>query len=375
MKKIFAILAIAGLAVTSFAQESDEPVYSVQTNSFWSNWFLSADYRYALSNGGQEDGFKPFKNIGDRDNHGFSIALGKWFTPGMGLRLKASGLTSQIMNVKHDKVDDVKSAAIEMDVMFNFSNLFCGYREKRVYNFIPYVGFGFLRNFDKNNNNKTYNAGLLNTWRLNKYLSINLDVFAMSAAGAWDGNSGNGAMGGQDVTVGAEVGLTVALGKKGWKKGVDEDALRAEYDGIIAGLNGRLSDADAENQRLRDALAKKPKEVVKTEIQKVGSNVPYSVFFTIGSAKMEKKQTVNLEAVAAAAKENTDLKVYVTGYADSATGSAKTNQKLSEKRAETLAKKLQDLGVSADQIVTEGKGGVAILSNNSYNRRAVIEIK
>lgn len=74
------------------------------------------------------------------------------------------------------------------------------------------------------------------------------------------------------------------------------------------------------------------------------------------------------------AKDN-NANLLVTGYADSATGKPAYNQKLSEKRAETVANELVKMGVSRDQITTEAKGGVKDLSPISYNRRATVQVK
>ena len=140
-------------------------------------------------------------------------------------------------------------------------------------------------------------------------------------------------------------------------------------------LNASLADQQAENARLKSELAKKPKEVIKVQEVYKATGAPQSVFFNIGSSRLvSKKEIVNLEAIANVAKEN-NVKVYVTGYADSAKGSAVYNQKLSEKRAETVAKELEKLGLSRDNMVVEGKGGVSSLTPVSYNRRVIVEIK
>ena len=64
----------------------------------------------------------------------------------------------------------------------------------------------------------------------------------------------------------------------------------------------------------------------------------------------------------------------VTGYADSETGSAEFNQKLSEERANTVANELQNMGVSASKITAKGNGGVADLTPIANNRRAIVQI-
>jgi len=68
-------------------------------------------------------------------------------------------------------------------------------------------------------------------------------------------------------------------------------------------------------------------------------------------------------------------KVYVTGYADSKTGSAEYNKSLSEKRAQVVADELVKMGVNRDNIVVESKGGVDTLSPYAYNRRATVQVK
>jgi len=65
----------------------------------------------------------------------------------------------------------------------------------------------------------------------------------------------------------------------------------------------------------------------------------------------------------------------VTGYADSKTGSAALNQKLSQKRAETVVNELVKMGVSRDNIEIVAAGGVDVLNPMNYNRRATVAIK
>ncbi len=94
MKKLFIVLAFAGIASTSFAQEEATEKYSVATNSFWSNWFIQAGGTWNAWYSAGEHGLglkrSPFSKF--RSNPGVSIAIGKWFTPGLGLRLKGQGI-------------------------------------------------------------------------------------------------------------------------------------------------------------------------------------------------------------------------------------------------------------------------------------------
>ena len=137
-------------------------------------------------------------------------------------------------------------------------------------------------------------------------------------------------------------------------------------------LNAQLNDANAENARLKNLLAQK-KDATAAVKEYVGT--PVSVFFNINKSVIaSKKDLVNVKNMAEYAKDN-NANLLVTGYADSATGKPAYNQKLSEKRAETVANELVKMGVSRDQITTEAKGGVKDLSPISYNRRATVQVK
>lgn len=106
MKKLFIALAFAGISLSSMAQDADPTLkYSVATNSFWSNWFIQvgADWNawYSGQEHGQDLSTSPFKKF--RSNPGVSVAVGKWFTPGIGLRTKLSGIWGK--NVTDDNND------------------------------------------------------------------------------------------------------------------------------------------------------------------------------------------------------------------------------------------------------------------------------
>ena len=159
-----------------------------------------------------------------------------------------------------------------------------------------------------------------------------------------------------------EVGATFNLGKGTWNKTPDVDAIKALSQGQIDALNAQLTDAQAENARLKDMLANQPK-----------AGDPGTA--NLGQAKVaSKKDLQNVSELAKVAKDN-NSKIVVTGYADSKTGSAAYNQKLSEKRANTVADELVKMGVSRDNIEIVAAGGVNTLSPITYNRRATVEIK
>lgn len=399
MKKFFLMLAVASLSMNAMAQEDPTEKYSVATNSFWSNWFVQTNVNWnSYWAGGTNHlfsspfrkfglGSEPWKDGKHPTGLGFSVAVGKWFTPGLGLRTKANlgwqGKAFKSIDFDKNPVEGTPFyLTVNEQVLFNLSNMICGYNETRVWNFIPYLGAGVYHTFGKHTkgNGTVLSAGILNTFRLGKVVSLNLEVGYMN----YDKNflSRNIEAGlnahKRDHQLTVEVGATFNLGKTGWKKTPDVDAIKALSQGQIDALNAQLSDAQAENARLKNMLANQPKPTAAT-VQTVTETkvvaAPVSVFFNIGQSKFaSQRELQNVSALTKIAKEN-NSKILVTGYADSSTGSAKYNQKLSQKRADAVVAELVKMGIKRENIEVKAAGGVDTLTPPLNNRRATIEIK
>ena len=392
MRKLLLMLAVASLSVASVAQDS-EPVakYSVSTNSFWSNWFVQANVSWnAFYVGGEHKLLSsPFNKFGlgtkPGEGHptslGFSVALGKWFTPGIGLRTKANALWVG----KAFDGDSPRYLTLNEHVLFNLSNMFCGYNADRVWNFIPYVGAGWAKNFRSKHGTLLWSAGILNTFRLSRMVALNLELGYMSYGKEFLGlNAGQGGAFGKsrrDHHFTLEVGATINLDKRGWRKSPDVEAIKALSQSQIDALNAQLEDAMAENDRLRQELSAKPVATAAVAEAKPTAPVtkvvaaPVSVFFNIGQATLaSKKELQNVADLVKVAKDN-KAKIVVTGYADSKTGSSDYNRQLSQKRADAVAAEIVKMGFSRDSIETVAAGGVDTLNPSNYNRRVTIEIK
>ena len=376
MKKFLIMLAIAGVSLTSMAQETETTTekYSVATNSFWSNCFVQGGVQWTAFYSSLEHGFdtsnNPLKSF--RSNPQASVAIGKWFTPGLGLRTKVSGIWGKANG------DSFKYWNAQEQVLFNLSNMFCGYNPKRVYNCIPFAGAGFARNMSSDMYAMGMSIGLLNEFNINKRVAINLELGWNRLENDFysEGHANNGPRGwdSHDNYLYAELGLTLNIGKTGWAKVPDVDAIKALSQSQIDALNAQLADSKSENERLKAMLNEKPKEVAMPESIKQFITTPVSVFFNIGKTDVANpKDLVNVEALAKYAKTN-NSKIMVTGFADSATGTPQINQKLSVKRAEIVKGELIKMGVNADNISTQAHGGVETLSPISFNRRATVQI-
>lgn len=366
------------------------------TNKFSDNWFVSVaggvnlfmDGNFKTSAGGALD-----------------INAGKWITPAIGLRGGYSGLTgalwseeSSILGLTMNESRNMFKqkfgfAYVHADVLWNISHAIGGYKETRLWNFIPYAHTGWLRTYDRgddasdfSDNEFAMGLGLLNAIRLTERLDLTLDVRGILTNGrhhAWKG----GVAGAIQTTV----GLSVDLGKTNWVRASsccksscsDAAVASAASDEALAVANAALEQekkalaeekAALENEKA--ALQKKNDELAqenadlqgallkakdnKTSLQKV---TPAAFYFEIGKTTLNAKEAARLELYLSHAIPYVKGKTLtvVTGSADKSTGSAERNQYLSQKRAEYIKDILvQEYGLSVDQcdfrtnIVAEG---------------------
>ena len=394
MKKLLITLAFVGLGTAANAQSTQIETpskYTVATNSFWSNWYVQFGVDMSVMNPYKSKFFTEDWHNGR--TYGIDLAIGKWFTPGIGVRTKVqweNGLFAHAFrNTDHViwAPDFHKGGygAAALDVQFNLTNLFKGYDENRIWNLIIYPRGGVARNFAAKEYAFLLGGGIQNTFKINRLISVYADLsYNLLPSNSF---SINGRMPGYNgdfnehhhAYASLEAGVSFNLGKGTWDKAVTLDAynaLAAASEEALAKLRAELDKERAENARLRAELAKQPKDTnTAVRVEKVISSAATSVFFDLNSTAINsKKDLVNLEAVASAAKE-AGAKVVVTGSADSKTGSSAWNQKLSEGRAQAVADELVRLGVSRDNITVKAVGGVNEVSPYTLNRRAVIELK
>ena len=340
--------------------------YRVETNKFWSNWFISVGggAQFLVSDHDRQMDFK------DRLSPALDVAFGKWFTPGIGVRFMYSGLNSngatQIYTGGHStgetydpskwlEKEEFNYAHLHADVMFNLSNMLCGYNEKRIWNVIPYIGLGWAKILDTPKNDEIgATLGLINKFRLCKALDLQVDVRGNMFSDHFEGEVGSAK---KDGIVAATVGLVYKFPKRGWshaKTAVYNDALWNEYRGKMDNLN-------EENARLKDLLSQANSKPATTTAKNTKLVVPdLIVTFRIGKSSLTKEDRVNLGFLAKAIKEGDANASYtITGYADAGTGSKKFNEKLSKARAAAVYSCLvNEFGVDKSQIHVRHEGGV-----------------
>lgn len=380
-KKIF-LTAVCALALSSvFAQTSttEETVeysadkYKVETNRFWDNWFVSVGGGAQIYFGDHDKQCK----FGDRLAPALDVAVGKWFTPGIGMRLMYSGLKAKgatkhpgdpNFDSAHGTGSPVKGGAaphwlekqkfdmanFHADVLFNLHNLFGGYKQ-RVWNCSPYVGLGYARVFERPNAKEvSANIGLLNSFRLCDALEANIDLRGMYVNDRFDGEGG-GRFG--EGMWSATVGITYKFKQRGW--GRSKTIIRHEYDNnAINELRRQLDEISAENARLKQAIAAGDKKEERVIVKKmVAANL---VTFKINKTNLSNEARANLGMLAEIIKSSdSDIVYTITGYADKGTGNTAGNERLSRERAQNVYNCLvKEFGVPEKRLRIDYKGGV-----------------
>lgn len=368
----FLTLLLAAAAVPAMAQEQEDiemkveyPAnkHSVQTNGFWNNWFVSVGGGVQMYFGDHDRQM----SFGDRLAPALDVAVGKWFTPEIGVRAVYSGLSMNGLTQSgiHDTGEEYNSKMwlnkqqfnffnIHADVMFNLNNIFAGYKQERVWTISPYFGLGCLYTWEEPKETEiSGNFGLYNAFKVWKGLDINLDIRGVLTNDRFDGETGGRS--GEGI-LSATVGVTYNFGKLGW----DRSKNITYYDNTQSNaLRKELAAAEQENDRLRKELAaeqqKEKTVIVKKQI--VAANY---ITFEIGKSNLNKQARASLGLMAEAIKASGAETIYVIyGYADAATGSKKVNQRISQKRAQAVYDCLvNEFGVSPDQLRIEAMGGV-----------------
>ena len=377
------VLAVASVSFSAMAQDDPTLKYSVATNSFWSNWFIQVGAQwnawYSADEHGGNLATSPLKDF--RSNPGAAIAIGKWFTPGLGLRTKLMGIWGK--SVRKENGNGVghfnKFWVLNENVLFNVSNMLCGYNPDRFWNFIPFIGGGIGRSMSHDRYGMDLNAGILNEFRLSRKVFLNLEVGWNRLENDIDGTEvildpNHRGWDSHDNLLYAELGLTFNLGKGTWDKVPDLAAIKALHQSQIDDLNGRLADANAEIDRLNNLIKnhKCPEVPVVKAIAP-----PATVYFYCNKTKSGPSYARDMVDVRALAKYAVDqnAEVLVTGYADSATGNPEHNQWLSDERAKTVVEEIVGMGLNRSKITAVGKGGVDILSPFELNRRTTVEVR
>ena len=394
IKTILGVLAAASLlfSVNAFAQENanrdaDGNVVRgpYETNGTWDNVYLGfgAGINTWINQASQPNTWGNMHLATD-------LYLGKWFTPEVGLRAGWHGLFN-----KSAQALDVQGAAAHERVLFNFvhgdfmwniSNYIGGYKETRLWNFVPYLEMGVLAV----NKNLEFAAGpgLDNVIRLNDRWNAHLDINVLLGKEHAYRNAGRFVF-----WPALNLGLSYTFNKTNFDRHstitpvvIPVPFTTEQYNDLA----DKVAALEEENARLRDRVAELEEEVAplrnlvdgQTYLYENGqftavdvvAGSPVTVYFDCGSATLSNRELAHLEYFTNNVV-NEDVKLAVNGYADRQTGSARRNQQLSQQRVDYVVNLLTKAGAKSENIDAQAHGAtVQLFDGAAKNRVVTIEV-
>lgn len=371
MKKLIISLA-SGLILLSPAM-AQEKVQKI--SKFKQNWYIQAlgGASYTFAEGNRHESF------GDFITPTVALGIGKEISPIVGLRLQGSWSQTKNQRAWENSQYKLNYFQGSGDVFFNLTNMFRTYSKDRVFDLKAFGGLSLVHVQSKDNvgiwtkgdnmakqNIVAPRLGLQAGFLVSNNLSLNLEVVANLMDDRFNGRVEGVSY---DGVLSAMAGVTYHINRGfDFVDYVDPSTID-DLNGKLNQLRAANSQKEAEISTLQAELAKKPKVIEKVEeVEDIVMNA--LVVFKIGSAKLQDNQEINIFNAAKFFQDNPEYTCVITGYADKATGSAAVNQRISQQRADAVAKiMVEKFGISRDRIITQASGDkVQPFQNDAWNR-------
>lgn len=367
-KRLFAVVLVF-LAFTTFAQSGGDSlrVKEPERVEFLPHWYMQLQGGAAYTLGEA--------SFGDLLSPAASVSAGYKFSPLWNIRLNVSGWQAKGATVypKNDyKYNFIQGA---LDFGADLGTLFCGYNHKRFFNPYLFVGVGMnyafgnddaiaLKNqgfvFEKLwNDNKVSllgRGGLGADFRVSDRVALNLEVAANMLNDAFNSKKGSTF----DWHFTGLIGVSIKLGKS---------------HKVIPPVYYEPEPVVVEEPKPEPVKIQEPKPapapVVTEKVEKV-EPVKECVFFLINSSKVRKSEMGKIERLVEYMMKYPNSKVDVCGYADKGTGTASVNNRISKRRAESVAAALKAKGIDDTRINISFKGDTEQpFERNSENRVSI----
>jgi len=386
----------------------------VRTNPFCKNWEVAVGAGAQLFFGDNDR----FGNQWEAIAPAIDLEFIKWGSPSVGFLIGITGLQMKGYNhtdkagnevgyyLTHEEISDYTGTVPPyfrqrgyffnpyLGLRVNLCNAIAGYKENRLYNAEVMIGGGFALGFDKDFNHwgATFQAGIINRFRITKMVDLMINIRGNLISDDFDGecalventltnkqlNRGLDGIGG--ATFGAIIKFPYDTKKKPqpkwWLPAIDEQVV-TEYQKTISDLEEDVKVAKAEAAEAkaeRDKIIANPPAPVVIE-KNTDAPFWFHINFIIDRYDLLKRERINLHSVADLIKAHPNSKYYVIGYCDVQTATAPYNWVLSENRSNAVANYLVDhCGVNRDQLILDHKGGVDFMffDQPEYSRCVMI---
>lgn len=390
MKKCTILFAMMlAFVLPTIAQETELPVdengflieddimIKYVPNRFKDNWELNlAGGVSVLFNGIGHFDPTTTPRVDKSGNKSFYEALGgmaeisatKWFNPYVAARV---GWTTGYLPYEKAKENmteqplSVWDNYFHLDMLWDWTTQFGGYKPERIYDAVPYVHVGVVYN-PLCNAAVGGGVGFLNRFHVANNWLINLDL-----RGTLTTARKYGVEKGMALEVNALVGVTYRFDQVGWTKKVDNPykdayaALRAAYDDLdrkyssLADDNDQMAEAAAQHEQERKELARLVAALTNdSAFSGMPDTMQMTVYYAINSSVLMQQERAHMDTyirIISMNDPNKNHKYKVVGTADAATGTPEINDRISRERAEVIKNALLENGIDPENITVETK--------------------
>ena len=311
------------------------------------------------------------------------ISATKWFNPYVGARFAWTTGYLPFKQLKAEPSSDNWRNCpwhnyVHIDMLWDWTSQFGGYKPDRVYDAVPYVHAGIVGN-PRNTIMVGGGVGLLNRFHLSDKWLLHLDVRATATSA-----SKFGVVHGVAMDVDALIGVTYRFDQTTWKTTVPNpykatlDELQAAYDELARerakaeAENAKLGDSMTQREQERNELAKLVSSMSNAEFGGIPDTMKLTIYYPINSSELSMYEKAHMNTYLRLISLNDPNSVHkykVIGTADASTGAREVNERLCQRRADAIKDVLVKNGVNPANITTEieiVEGGNAQLSRASH---------
>lgn len=365
MRKI--ALTIMAVAFAGMASAQEEVLMG---NKLLDNWYVGIS-------GGLSSQLGNTYGNSDRNGGLLGVELGKQATPVLGVSFQA--LTGMGTTWSNNGIDELQFV---INGKVNFSNLIGGYKgEPRLFEVEGILGAGGGREFFTSkqrgdNNFFLYRVGLGLNFNLGKEKAWTAALRPALLTKLGDSEPRNTTF---ELLASVAYHFKCSNGKRHMSlenayTQDDMDRLNEKVNDMrrrVKGLEKEVDKAQKKNKDLVSALKDCNKNVEAAKENNFDMSMEPVVSFRQGKALVEAQQLSNIENIANYMKKYPEVKLDIKGYA-SPEGNKKFNQKLSERRANTVKEILVNrYEIDADRITATGMGVGDKFSKPEMNRAII----
>lgn len=377
------------------------PVYMdyVKADDWKGNWWLGVQGGASFFIGNPNG----CGDVFDRSMMNFNVSVGKWITPQVGLRVNFQGL-----KFKDCELQKQNYFALHGDFMFNLASLFRSPDNTNPrWDLSPYVGIGIAKGATLSHDNcpcKACNGsnwpfliayGIQARYRISERVHLTGEIGNFTTMADFDNYGVRRHL--SDNMLSVSAGLSVTIGRVGWKRAIDARPYIEQNDYLIDYCRKLEDVADNVQESNREQSTYGGLEALKARLMQRHEremaqlradqehyndslraarayNIPIYFFFKRGTAQLtDRSQLVNLDELVRVTKEH-NLTLRIDGAADAATGTVKGNRNLSIKRSKFLAKELKKRGIDVKNIKGVALGGIRQHKRIQEDRYAKVAI-